>query len=274
MAPSGTKRGSPGDETEKKPFPDVELSDENAQRLQQIQKDTARAELALERAAQKKLIPVYEKRREVVKSIPMFWTVALFNHNLFSLSAQHNADQTALGYLEDVWVARDPKEPRCYSIEFHFKENPFFTEKVLVKEFKHVPPPAAATETPDDDGITESMLDFSWERDVKPSATKIGWKNPEKALTKLHPREMGEEEDDMPADGGSFFNFFELESDPMEIGLTIANEIWPEAIEYFLGQAGGDDLLDEGDEDEDSEDDDDDAEEIDLEKPKAKKRKN
>lgn len=50
--------------------------------------------------------------------------------------------------------------------------------------------------------------------------------------------------------------------------MLIANEIFPEATDYFLGNAGGDEL----DSDEED-DDDDDAEEIDLEKPKSKKRK-
>lgn len=54
----------------------------------------------------------------------------------------------------------------------------------------------------------------------------------------------------------------------VQIGLNIANEIFPEAIDYFLGNAGGDEL---DSEDEDDEDDDD--EEIDLEKPRSKKQK-
>lgn len=37
---------------------------------------------------------------------------------------------------------------------------------MLKKEFKHVATPASANEKPDADGITESMLEFSWERDV------------------------------------------------------------------------------------------------------------
>ena len=53
----------------------------------------------------------------------------------------------------------------------------------------------------------------------------------------------------------------------VQIGILIANDIFPEAIEYFLGQRGGDDD-DEDDEDED----DSDEEEIDLEKPRPKKR--
>ena len=53
----------------------------------------------------------------------------------------------------------------------------------------------------------------------------------------------------------------------VQIGILIANDIFPEAIEYFLGQRGGEDD-DEDDEDED----DSDEEEIDLEKPRPKKR--
>ena len=99
-----------------------------------------------------------------------------------------------------------------------------------------MPPPAAAEETPDADGITESMLEFSWERDVVASvrvsseitmyqltvfsqATKISWKDPANALTKLHPRVIddGAEPDDLPAESGSFFNFFEIDSDPFDV---------------------------------------------------------
>lgn len=40
------------------------------------------------------------------------------NHTLFAYHVQHSADQLALTYLEDVWVARDPAEPRAYTIEF------------------------------------------------------------------------------------------------------------------------------------------------------------
>lgn len=247
----------------------VELSDEDAQKLQAVQKDIARVELLLERRAQQTLIPVFEKRRSVVKSIPKFWPVALLNNSVFVIHAQHNTDRLALTYLEDLWIVRDPVESRAFTVEFYFKENPYFTDSVLKKEFKYVPPPAAAEDKPNEDGITESMLDFSWDRDIVASTTKISWKDPETALTKLHPRVIDDEAepDDLPAESGSFFNFFELESDPLDIGTLIANEIFPEATDYFLGKLGGDEL------DSDEEDSDDDAEEIDLEKPKTKRQK-
>jgi template-activating factor I len=114
-------------------------------------------------------------------------------------------------------------------------------------------------------------------------ANKINWKEPEKALTKVYPRELGEDEDEI-ADPGSFFNFFEHSADPSEvcfvlltlagacsniaqIGVVIANEIFPEAIEYFLGNVNEEDITDSEEEDEDE----DDAAEIDLEKPRSKK---
>lgn len=61
---------------------------------------------------------MYERRRVVLKDISRFWPVALMNHSMFALHAQHNSDQVALSYLEDVWVARDQKESRCFTLEF------------------------------------------------------------------------------------------------------------------------------------------------------------
>jgi template-activating factor I len=266
---AGKKRASPGADVEKNPLSNVELSDEDAQKLQAVQKDITRTELLLERRAQQTLVPVFEKRRAVAKTIPKFWPVALMNHTLFGFHAQHNIDQLALSYLEDLWVFRDAKESRAFTIEFYFKENPYFTDSVLKKEYKYKPPVAASEDKADENGITESMVDFSWERDIECSATKINWKDPANALTKLHPRVKDDEGDvdDMPADSGSFFNFFEIDSDPFDVGMIIANEIFPEATDYFLGTAGGDEL------DSDEEDSDDDADEIDLEKPKPKRQK-
>lgn len=55
----------------------------------------------------------------------------------------------------------------------------------------------------------------------------------------------------------------------VQIGTTIANEVFVEATDYFLGNVPSDEI---DSEDEES-DDDDEAEEIDLEKPRTKKQK-
>ena len=71
-----------------------------------------------ERSAAEKMQPVYEKRRPVVKAIAKFWPVALMNHEMFAIHCQHNLDQVALAYLEDLWVVRHPKEFRAFTLEF------------------------------------------------------------------------------------------------------------------------------------------------------------
>jgi template-activating factor I len=139
-ARSSKKRASPGADVEKNgdPLQDVELSDEDAKKLNDVQKEIQRVELILgsvirsfphlcgnanvnnlaERRAQQALTPVYQKRREVLKAINKFWPVALMNHAMFAVHAQHDADRIALSYLEDVWIVRDAREPKVFTLEF------------------------------------------------------------------------------------------------------------------------------------------------------------
>ena len=53
----------------------------------------------------------------------------------------------------------------------------------------------------------------------------------------------------------------------------LSNEIFPEAIDFFTGQATQLDDFEDSDEEDEEEEDDEDEEEIDLEKPRAKKAK-
>ena len=76
------------------------------------------------------MLGVYEKRRQTAKAIPKFWPVALMNNSLFALHAQHNADQVALSYLEDLWITRDPVESRCFTLEFVSKPLSFVSNDV------------------------------------------------------------------------------------------------------------------------------------------------
>jgi len=237
--------------------------------LDELSDYQTRVELAIERENLDRLRVVYEKRRDILKNINNFWGVAFLKHNTLPVFIQHNADQTALSYLEDVWVERDQTDHRCFTLEMHFKENQFFSDRVLKKEYKYKPAAEASNE-PDENGITEAMVKFDWETDVEASAIKINWKDADKALTKVYPRVTEEDEDEDPSEPGSFFNFFELGPDPFEIGNMIANDVFPEAIDHFLGKN------EEGVESDDEESDDEseeDAEEIDLEKPRTKKRR-
>jgi len=55
--------------------------------------------------------------------------------------------------------------------------------------------------------------------------TKINWKDPSKALTKLHPYGKPDSEDELPTDHGSFFNFFEQGPDPFDVSFEITTII-------------------------------------------------
>ena len=135
----GKKRASPGADIEKNPLGDVGLSDVHNEILDNISSESNRVDIALgmrrpppkcielaltwdwipiEFLTQERFAPFLEKRREVLKGIPKFWPVALLNHPTVSVHAAHHRDQVALSYLEDVWLVRDPKERRCFTLEF------------------------------------------------------------------------------------------------------------------------------------------------------------
>lgn len=48
--------------------------------------------------------------------------------------------------------------------EQYFRENPYFTDRLLKKEYKYLPPKPSDDDKPDENGITEAMIDFSWEQ--------------------------------------------------------------------------------------------------------------
>lgn len=86
-----------------------------------------------------------------------------------------------------------------------------------MKEYRYVPPPAAKDEKPDELGLTPSMIDFDWERDVEPQSQPIQWKSDAVNLSKLHPRILSDDDEEDVADIGSFFNFFTEKKDPLEV---------------------------------------------------------
>jgi template-activating factor I len=271
-AAAGKKRASPGDDVPK--TTELSIADEDVIRIEEAQKEVEKAELAFQLKSYKTMDAVFAKRRQVLKTIDNFWLTALQNSQL-GLHIQHKEDQLAMSYLEDLWIARNDVEPRAFTIEFYFKENPFFSEKVLKKEFKYIPPPSGSGDV-DENGLTAAHIDFAWERDVDAQSIKISWKSSAKNLTTLYPRvkdDEDDEEDALPADPGSFFNFFEEKEDIFEIGEQLASEIFPQAIDHFFGRVEGEDDADDSDEDSEDDDDDDDAEEIDLEKPRQKRAK-
>ncbi|THH30335.1 hypothetical protein EUX98_g3845 [Antrodiella citrinella] len=240
--------------TERLPFEPV-LSDKDRKRLAEFKKDVDRTDLLLEFDEYKKMAPVYERRKALTKTIPKFWPVALLRHPSVKLEFEKREDVDAIQYLEHVDIKRDPKEPRAYTLEFTFGRNPYFEDSVLRKEFRYVEPKTRTQERADSEGFKWSMLDFDWEKDVKPQASRIRWK-PGKDLSRKYPKE---EDDGEVTELGSFFNWFTITSDPFDLGVIIGEEIFPDAIGYFTGDIHGPDSDDDDDDNSDDDDDDDDS---------------
>lgn len=77
-----------------------------------------RAEIAVDAATLKIMQPVYEARREAVKSLPRFWGTALAQHSQLAILMAGQDDMRALAHLTDLSVQYDPVEPRAFTIIF------------------------------------------------------------------------------------------------------------------------------------------------------------
>jgi len=221
--------------------------------------------------------PVYEARREAVKSLPRFWGTVLAQHAQLAVVMAGLDDMRALAHLIDLSIEYDDVEPRAFTIIFEFSENPYFSDKVLKKQYKYTPPvgaPAHGTGV-DANGVSDAQEAFEWESHITPQAIKINWKDDAHNLTKLFPRVVNPDDPQDVEELGSFFNFFEHTLDVNELGPTIVQEVYPQALQYYRGEGEfGRAMADSDDEmDSEDEDSDDDEEEIDLEQPRKKKAK-
>ncbi|CAE6416830.1 unnamed protein product [Rhizoctonia solani] len=145
-----------------------ELEPEEEELMKELEKNQIRAEIAVELAALKILQPLYESRRKNFAAQKNFWGIALGQHSEIGQHLLDPKDAEAMTYLYDLWVERDPNEHRAFTLEFHFRENPFFSNTVLKKYYKYTAPPEVSVEdsTPDSNGVTNIMIDFNWERDI------------------------------------------------------------------------------------------------------------
>ncbi|XP_040870582.1 NAP1-related protein 2 [Glycine max] len=161
--------------------------------------------------------PVYNKRNDVVKSIPDFWFTAFMSHPaLYELL--NVEDQKIFMYLGSLDVEDNKDVKSGYSITFNFNPNPYFENIKLTKTFT-----------------------FLEEGTAKITATPIKWKM-ERGQGKAMPNEL-----DHDKNGNkwaridiSFFSWFsdcEQKNDVDEIHDEVAelikDDLWPNPLTYF-----------------------------------------
>lgn len=202
--------------------------------------------------------------QSTVKGIPGFWLGALLSSYNFNDSIEDH-DRPVLRYLEDIKLSfEDRDEFLVYQLDFTFAENPYFTNKVLKKNY-------FLKKRPDE----KDPFSFDGFEVCRSEGCEINW-NPGKDVTQKtvvvkqknkNDGRMREKKKEVERD--SFFYFFKPpevpEADPADISEELAGiigvdfelgEIFrqfviPKAVLYYSG------YLDDDDDDEDEDDDED-----------------
>lgn len=222
----------------------IEKLQEVQDELEKINEEASDKVLEVEQKYNEVRKPVYDKRSEIIKSIPDFWLTAFLSHPVLS-DLLSEEDQKIFKHLTSLEV-EDCKDVKLgYSISFNFSPNEYFEDSKLTKTFTFL-----------DEGTT------------KVTATSIKWKegmgipngvcdHEKKGNKRCH-------EDD------SFFCWFsgtqqkdELEEIHDEVAEIIREDLWTNPLTYFNNDADEEEEL--GDDEDDSEEDDEDQEEDDGE---------
>ncbi|KDN39010.1 hypothetical protein K437DRAFT_259212 [Tilletiaria anomala UBC 951] len=250
-----------------------EIPSEQENSVQAIEKKFEDLEVELIRDSTKRHDPIYKERAEIVKKLPDFWAQTFLNSGTVAIYFD-TEDAEVFKYLTDFSIERTGAngDPRPNKFHFTFGENPYFSDKVLTKEF------VLAENAP------ALSANFDASEELKALKTSIAWKDDEHNLAAKNPQKGGRDDDDF--EPGSFFScFFESEQAEVSapIGHGILEDLWPNAVAIYTlehdesGLDGMIDFEDSDDEgDEDDEDDEDPNAEIDLEddEPPKKKSKN
>merc|ERR1711915_209791 len=216
-----------------------------------------------------------EKKEEVkeskddAKGIPSFWLTIFKNVEMLAEMVQEN-DEPVLELLDDVTVSLTEKAPMGFTLHFHFKENEYFTNSELTKEYEMKCEP-----------MEDDPFSFEGPEIFKCKGCTIDWKKGKNLTVKQvkkkqkHKNKGSVRTITKQVKADSFFNFFDpptVPDDPtaevdeetqailtadFEIGHYIRERIVPRAVLYFTGEALEEDSeFEEVESDDDGDDDD------------------
>ena len=179
-------------------------------------------------------------------AIPEFWFTALQNHDRIAPYITER-DGEVLSYLDDIRSEVLVGEDRGFKLTFYFRENPFFSNPVLVKTY---------ILEPEDDIVPKEFIgckiDWAEGKDVTTEQVKKRVKSAKGEDKKAAKAFITE---NVPCD--SFFNTFDPPKIPtdtssieeaqmdelqeeltvdFDIGFAIKDNIIPRAVEWFTGE--------------------------------------
>ncbi|KAG5234062.1 hypothetical protein OIU76_000671 [Salix suchowensis] len=221
--------------------------------LEKINEEASDKVLEVEQKYNEIRKPVYDKRNEIIKSIPDFWLTAFLSHPALGTLLSEE-DQKIFKFLSSLQVEDSKDVKSGYSITFYFEPNPYFEETKLIKSFAF-----------HDEGTTEI------------TATPISWKEGMGLQNGVSHENKGKKR--LLADE-SFLSWFSstqpkgmIDDMQDEVAEIIKEDLWPNPLSYFNtdpyiedfdedeadeGDKDGDDSEEEEDEQEEDDDDEDD----------------
>ncbi|KAJ0903008.1 putative nucleosome assembly protein (NAP) [Helianthus annuus] len=110
----------------------IEKLQEVQDELEKINEEASDKVLEIEQKYNEVRKPVYDKRNDIIKSIPDFWLTAFLSHPALS-DLLNDEDQKIFKHLTSLEV-EDMKDVKSgYSITFNFSPNPYFEDTKLTK---------------------------------------------------------------------------------------------------------------------------------------------
>ena len=219
--------------------------------------------------------PHFEKRSGIIGRIPKFWLTAFINHPQLS-SIIEEEEEDCLQYLDKLEVEEFEDIKSGFKIQFNFSDNPYFSTKVLCKEFH-----------------------LGSSGDPESKSTEIQWKEGYNLVEKAKQREAmaNAKSRKRQLESRTFFTWFEDNSDPQQddVAEVIKDDLWwgwgslstrlnitwlifrPNPLQYFLvpdievENGAEDDEDDEDDDNSEAEEDEDGGEEEDVEEEEDEK---
>ncbi|KAI5683743.1 hypothetical protein M9H77_04971 [Catharanthus roseus] len=224
----------------------IEKLQEIQDELEKINEEASDKVLEVEQKYNEIRKPIYDKRNDIVKSIPDFWLNAFMSHPALG-ELLTEEDQKVFKYLSSIEVEDSKDVKSGYSITFNFNPNPYFEDAKLTKTFTFL-----------DEGTTKvTSTTIKWKEGM---GIPNGVANEKKGNKRPHAEE-------------SFFSWFtegqqkdeDLDEFQDEVAEIIKDDLWPNPLTYFNTEADEEDFEDEEGKGSDGSDDDDDDQEEDDE---------
>ncbi|XP_075503430.1 NAP1-related protein 2-like isoform X4 [Primulina tabacum] len=231
----------------------VEKLQEIQEELQKINEEASEKVLEVEQKYNEIRKPVYDKRNDLIKSIPDFWLTAFLSHPVLS-ELLTEEDQKIFKYLNNLDVEDFKDVKSGYSITFNFKPNPYFQDTKLTK-----------------------TVAFPEEGTATITATSIKWKEGMGIPNSVAEDKKGNKRSHSEESFFTWFNDSQHNGDMVEIhdeqvAEIIKDDLWPNPLTYFNNDADEEEFeMDDDDDDDDevsgsdgSDEDDDDGEQDDV----------